>query len=46
MSDFVWSSSTADDSTSLRRVFAWLIRHPPVFTLILIVLVSVVIGAI
>ncbi len=46
MSDFIWSGSAADDSTSPKQIFAWLVRHPPVFTLILIILVSVVIGAI
>ena len=46
MSDFAWSNANTDESTSLTRGMAWLIRHPPVFTLILIVLVSVIIGAI
>ncbi len=46
MSDFVWTNSNAASSTSLTRIVNWLIRHPPVFTLLLIVLVSVIIGAI
>ncbi len=46
MSDFVWSNSDAAGTSSVKRVVDWLIHHPPVFTLLLIVLVSVVIGTI
>jgi simple sugar transport system permease protein len=46
MSDFAWDSANGIGSASPARVMAWLIRHPPVFTLLLIVLVSVVVGAI
>jgi len=46
MSDFAWGSANRGGSASQARVTAWLIRHPPVFTLLLIVLVSVVVGAI
>ncbi|MBB4301387.1 simple sugar transport system permease protein [Rhodobium orientis] len=46
MSDFVWTNSTSEDQASMKRIGRWLIRNPPVFTLILIVLVSVTIGAI
>ncbi len=46
MSDFAWSSANTRGAASPARITAWLIRHPPVFTLSLIVLVSVVVGAI
>jgi simple sugar transport system permease protein len=46
MSDFAWDSSNGAGSASPARIIAWLIRHPPIFTLLLIVLVSVVVGAI
>lgn len=37
---------TTSERSLATRVFAWLVRHPPVFTLLLIVLLSVVIGTI
>ncbi len=46
MSDFAVGSSSKREGAAPRRVFAWLMRHPPLFTLILIVAVSIVVGAI
>ncbi len=46
MSDFVRDSESRAGFGSPARITTWLIRHPPVFTLLLIVLVSVVVGAI
>ncbi len=46
MSDFVLADTNVSGSTFLTRIGAWLIRRPPVFTLLLIVLVSVIIGTI
>jgi simple sugar transport system permease protein len=46
MSDFVLNNTEAGTSGSAKRALTWLLRHPPVFTLILIVAVSVVIGTI
>lgn len=46
MTDFVARAAGGDRSFSTAGAVAWVIRHPPVFTLMLIVLVSVVIGTI
>jgi simple sugar transport system permease protein len=46
MSDLALGSSAKPGRASPARVFGWLVRHPPVFTLILIIMVSVVVGAI
>jgi simple sugar transport system permease protein len=46
MSDFAAKLSDARESFSPSRVFAWLVRHPPLFTLMLIVAVSLVVGAV
>jgi simple sugar transport system permease protein len=46
MSGFAAGLSSNREGFSLSGVFAWLVRHPPVFTLILIGAVSVVVGAI
>ncbi len=46
MSDFTWGNSTSEGAAWPKRIVAWLVRHPPAFTLILIVLVSVIVGAI
>ncbi len=46
MSDTTWEPGKPAEQASLTRAMTWLIRHPPVFTLLLIVLVSVIIGAI
>lgn len=46
MSDFTWDNPTSEGAASPKRIVAWLVRHPPAFTLMLIILVSVVVGAI
>ncbi len=46
MSDVALGASSTPAGLLPARVFRWLIRHPPVFTLILIIMVSVVVGAI
>lgn len=46
MSDAVLDSPETPVRSTVNRLLKWLLRHPPVFTLTLIVLVSAVVGAV
>ncbi len=46
MTDFAQEIPSDLGRSSPSRVFDWLVRHPPVFTAILIVLVGIVVGTI